>query len=166
MPSVVIGSDILPANPLDLVEEVALGRDWQSDRVSDMELAVEVPGHWCNYGLFFAWAEDMGALHFSCALDMRVPDRGRPQVLELINLLNERLWMGHFALWTEQNLPVFRHTLLITELTAGRDMLNSVIDMALAEAERFYPAFQFIIWGGKTAAEAIEAAMLDTVGQA
>lgn len=166
MPSLLSGAEPAAVNPLDVIEEVALGREWQVDRCSEVELAVEAPGHWCNYGLYFAWAEDMQALHFSCALDMRVPDRARPQVLELINQLNDRLWIGHFSLWMEQALPVFRHTLLTPELRMGSDMLNSLIDMALAEAERFYPAFQFIIWGGKSAKEAMEAAMLDTVGHA
>jgi hypothetical protein len=40
------------------------------------------------------------------------------------------------------------------------------MEIAVSECDRFYPAFQFVIWGGKSAAEAIGAAMLDTVGEA
>jgi len=41
-----------------------------------------------------------------------------------------------------------------------------LIEIAITECERFYPAFQFVIWGGKSPAEAIAAAMLETVGEA
>ena len=41
-----------------------------------------------------------------------------------------------------------------------------MIDSALTKCERFYPAFQFVLWGGKKPAEALEAAMLDCAGMA
>jgi hypothetical protein len=41
-----------------------------------------------------------------------------------------------------------------------------MVETALLECERFYPAFQYVIWGGKQAPDAIEAAMIDTVGEA
>jgi len=40
------------------------------------------------------------------------------------------------------------------------------VDIALSESERFYPAFQLVIWGGRTPLQAIEAALLVTVGEA
>jgi hypothetical protein len=36
----------------------------------------------------------------------------------------------------------------------------------LSECERFYPAFQFVVWGGKSPAQAIASAMIDPVGEA
>ena len=32
--------------------------------------------------------------------------------------------------------------------------------------ERFYPAFHFLVWGGKSAQEAAAAAMFETAGEA
>ena len=32
--------------------------------------------------------------------------------------------------------------------------------------ERYYPAFQFVVWAGKSASEAMSAAMFDTEGEA
>ena len=40
------------------------------------------------------------------------------------------------------------------------------MDLAVAECERYYPAFQFVIWGGRTAEDAIASSLLDTVGEA
>jgi hypothetical protein len=41
-----------------------------------------------------------------------------------------------------------------------------MLEGALHACERYYPALQFVIWAGKTAAEAMDAAMFDTVGEA
>ncbi len=153
-------------NPIDLVERVASCKDWIFDRRSDEEVAVEVPGRWCDYGLYFAWSEELGALHFSCAFDMRVPDRQMPQIYELLAHLNERLWIGHFALWMDEGMPMFRHTVQVTDLAAARLVLEDLMEVAVTECERFYPAFQFVVWAGKSAREAIEAAMLDVMGEA
>jgi hypothetical protein len=40
------------------------------------------------------------------------------------------------------------------------------VDIAVAECERYYPAFQFVVWGGKNAPDAIATALLDTMGEA
>ncbi|MBN2752418.1 MAG: YbjN domain-containing protein [Rhodospirillaceae bacterium] len=159
--------DVETLHPIELIEQVLSARDWTFERRGDDELAVEIPGRWCDYGVFFALATELETLHISCSLDMRVPEPRRSAVAELLALANEKLWIGHFALWAEEGLPMFRYSLLLgAELTLGADRLESLIDVAISECERFYPAFQYVIWGGKNPAEAVEAAMLDTVGEA
>jgi hypothetical protein len=153
------------SNPIDLIEDVIAGREWIYDRRCDTEMAVEAPGTWCDYGMFFAWSEDLSALHFSCALDMRVQPRLMGQVYELLAKLNERLWMGHFAIWIEEGIPMFRHTVRLSERFDG-DLIGELMELAISECERYYPAFQFVIWGGRTAEDAIASSLLDTVGQA
>jgi hypothetical protein len=37
---------------------------------------------------------------------------------------------------------------------------------ALHACERYYPALQFVVWAGKSTAEAMSAAMFDTEGEA
>ena len=49
---------------------------------------------------------------------------------------------------------------------ASAESLEDMIDIAITECERFYPAFQFVLWGGKSPAEALQAAMLECVGEA
>lgn len=154
-------------NPLDLVEQFVTANDWAFDRRSDEELAVEVPGKWCNYSLYFAWREDMGAMHFTCAFDMKVPDVKRTAIFELLAMVNEKLWLGHFGLWEDEGVPMFRHTSLMRGgVGAAPEQVEDLVDIAVAECERFYPAFQFVIWGGKSAKDAVAASLLETVGEA
>ena len=62
--------DETAANPLDLVEKLAVANDWPFHRQTDEELAAEIAGQWCHYKLWFAWHPELGVMHVSCALDM------------------------------------------------------------------------------------------------
>lgn len=154
-------------NPIDLVEELLAANAWLVERDSDTELASEVASRWCALRLQFSWAEDVSALQFSAKFDLKVPDTRAPEVYGLLAQLNSRMWLGHFDLCPDCGAPAFRQTLL---LRGGRhgvtEQLEDLVEFAVTECERFYPAFQFVVWGGKTADEAIAAAILDTVGEA
>jgi len=141
--------------------------DWDFDRPSDRELTVQVPGRWCDYSLYFAWNADIAAMHFTCAFDLRVPAGRRAQVHELLALINEKMWLGHFGMWDDEGLPMFRHALLLRGLReASSEQMEDLVDTAIIECDRFYPAFQYVVWGGKTAADAISASLIETVGEA
>ncbi|GAB4182319.1 MAG: YbjN domain-containing protein [Thalassobaculales bacterium] len=166
--SLTVAEAELPStNPLDLLEELVNANEWAHDRASDDELAVEIAGKWCDYHLFFVWRDDMSALHFTCMFEARVPEAKRKEVFHLMALANERLWMGHFELSSDDGMPMFRHTVPLRGVRAPSvELLEDLVDTAIGESERYFPAFQFVIWGGKPAAEAMNAAMLDTVGEA
>jgi hypothetical protein len=154
-------------NPLDLVEEIVCAHQWPFQRSGDDELAVEFSGHWCSYQLHFVWSEDLSAMHLSCFMDVKVPKRRYGAVAELVVQMNNKLWLGAFVLPKEECTPAFRHTVLLRGAKgASVEQLEDLVDIALTECERFYPAFQFVAWGGKTPDEAISASLLDTIGEA
>jgi len=159
--------EALAHNPLDIVERIVEYNEWLFDRRSDQEMAVQVPGSWCDYSLYFAWNDEMEAMHFTCAFDMRVSDDQRQNVYVFLTLVNERLWLGHFGVWADEGLPMYRHTLPMRGLRGPTmEQMEDLVETAIVECERFYPAFQYVIWGGKTTDDAISAAMIDTVGEA
>jgi len=154
-------------NPLDIVEEIVAANEWLFDRSNEDELVVELAGRWCHYRMYFVWQREVGALQFSCQFDMRVPEGKRGDVNDLLALLNNRLWLGHFDLDVPHNSPLFRYTVLArSDRLPVVETLEDLVEIALTECERFYPAFQFVVWGGKAPAEALAAAMIDTAGQA
>jgi hypothetical protein len=154
-------------NPLDVLEELVDANEWQFDRNSAEEMMVELKGHWSDYRLYFVWQEDLSAISFSCLVDLRVPPHRRPAFLELLGGVNEKLWLGHFDLCVDEPVPMFRHTVLLRGVGGvAVEQLEDLVDIAVSECERFYPAFNYLLWGGKTADEAVKAAMLETVGEA
>lgn len=154
-------------NPLDVLEQIVAANEWAFERRSDGEMAAEAPGKWCDYGMYFSWSQEISAMHFTCSFDLKVPPEARPKLFELLALANEKLWLGHFGLDTDDGVPVFRHSVLLRGAPgASAESLEDMVDIAITECERFFPAFQFVLWGGKGPADALQAAMLDCVGEA
>ena len=44
--------------------------------------------------------------------------------------------------------------------------IGFIIESAIDECERFYPVFQFVLWGGKSPKDALAAALIETQGEA
>lgn len=160
-------SDAPRSNPLDVVERIAVGHDWSFERAGDDEVTILINSRWTDYQVSFTWMDDIEALHLACAFDLKVPERRRAEVQHLVSLINEQMWVGHFDLWTKDGLVMFRHALVLAGGTepSGRQC-EAVLSTALEACERYFPAFQFVLWAGKQAREALDAAMFETEGEA
>ncbi|MEI8144213.1 MAG: YbjN domain-containing protein [Alphaproteobacteria bacterium] len=155
------------ANPVDLVESLASLNDWSFDRSGDDEITISLTGRWADYHASFTWMDDIEALHMACAFDLKVPDRRRAEAKELIQLINEQLWLGHFDLWQSEGVVMFRHALLLAGgAEASGRQCEALMDAAIEACDRYYQAFQFVVWAGKSAREAMDSAMFETVGEA
>ena len=155
------------ANPIDLIEKIAGAHGWTFERNGEDEISIEVAGQWSDYRLFFSWLHDLSAIHFACAFELNVPDHRRSAINELLVRINERMAVGHFDLWADRGLPVFRQATLLRGVSGiSVEQVEDLTEIALAECERFYPAFQYVVWGGKAPADAVDAALIETVGEA
>lgn len=166
MTSILASASSTLSNPLDTVEGVALERDWAFDRLSSDELVAEIAGGWCNYRLWFTWVSGMGSLMTTCTFESKVPAAHREKIYPLLSMTNERMWLGHFDLSSDDGSLSYRHGILVREAMLSTHYIEDLLDIAIAECERFYPAFQSVVWGGKTCHEALEAAVFETVGEA
>jgi hypothetical protein len=154
-------------HPVDIVEEVAAHRHWHFERSGHDEISISIAGNWTDYEASFTWLEVVESLHLGCAFDLRVPDARRAEVTKLIAAINEQMWVGHFDLWSEENVVMFRYSLLLAGAQrASADQCEAALRIAVAACERYYQAFQFVVWAGKSAREALDATMFDTAGQA
>jgi hypothetical protein len=154
-------------NPLDVVERVAALNDWSFARAGDDEITMLVGGRWSDYQISFTWMHDIEALHLACAFDLKVPERRRGEVQQLISMVNEQLWVGHFDLWTADGMVMFRHALVLAGgVEATSQQCHALLSSALEACEGHFPAFQFVVWAGKPARAALDAAMFETSGEA
>lgn len=156
-----------PANPVDLVERLASINDWSFERSGDYEISLSIAGRGADYHVSFQWMSEIEALHLACAFDLKVPEQRRGEVLKLLAKVNEQLWVGHFDLWTDEGMVMYRNALLLAggAIASGRQC-EALLKNALDAAERSFPAFQFVIWAGKSAKEAMDATLFETVGEA
>jgi hypothetical protein len=154
-------------NPLDVVERLAAVNDWTFERAGDDEITILVTGKWTDYQVSYTWLSDIEALHLACAFDVKVPERRRGEVQTLIAQINERLWVGHFDLWINEGMLMFRHALVLSGgVVASGQQCKAMLGTALDACDRYFTAFQFVVWAGKSAREALDAAMFETSGEA
>lgn len=167
MASALSNDDFRPENPLDGIEDLVTANDWPFERNQTDELTVWISGGWCTYQLWFMWRTEPDVLYVSCSFDVKVAKRRRADAHHLLSLVNERTWLGHFALSPNDDLVTFRYAQLVPRGTmVNGAFLETLIEIALTESERYYPAFQFVLWGGKTPPQAMAAALLETQGEA
>lgn len=155
------------SNPVDVIEQIAALNDWAFERSGDDELTIAVGGHWCDYHISFSWMEEREAVHLACSFDLKVPEARKIEVMRLLSAVNEQMWIGHFDLWSQEGVIMFRQALL---LSGGADPNNAQVERLLVTAieacERYYQAFQFVVWAGKSAPEALETVLFETAGEA
>ncbi|MBK8375312.1 YbjN domain-containing protein [Sphingorhabdus sp.] len=153
--------------PLDMLSALFEARGWNHEGVSEEEVSAEFKGSWTSYQIRAIWREEDNALQLLVMPDITVPAENRNTIYTALGLINEQLWLGHFDLWSSNGLLLFRHgSLLPPSGMLNVDQAQTIIDVALDECERFYPVFQFIIWGGKSPEEALAAALIETHGEA
>ncbi|HWF00467.1 MAG TPA: YbjN domain-containing protein [Caulobacteraceae bacterium] len=158
---------LLSLDPLDVVERVLSAENLSFERTEDGDIAFAITGDWKDYELWFAWRPEADCLQLCLSIDMRAGAALREAACTLANLINQRVWLGHFEIWAEEGEVVFRHAMALPD--ADRPSLAqtaSMIDAAVESADRFYPAFDFLIGQGKTPEEAMSACMFETAGQA
>lgn len=155
------------ANPVETVEHMAAAHGWSFARASEDEVTLVISGTWADYQVSFTWMGDIEALHLACAFDLKIPERRRAETTELVAMVNEQLWVGHFDVWTNEGLVMFRHALVLAGGTAASDaQCESLLATAVETCERYYQSFQFVLWAGKSPREAIETALFETKGEA
>jgi hypothetical protein len=156
-----------PSNPLDLLEELVSANNWTFERASEAELAVQVTGSWADYHIWSVWHEELRAMSFACHFDCRVPAAKRASVLDLLALFNENLWLGHFDYSHGEGRVFFRHTVPLRGTQgASVEQLEDLMDTAVAECERFYPALQLVVWADQPSSRAMAVATLEPQGSA
>jgi hypothetical protein len=154
-------------NPLAVVEDIAASNNWPFERSGEDEVTIVSRGNWTDYQLSFTWMPEIEALHLASAFDMKIPPARRPEVQRLIAAINEQLWVGHFDIWNHTGMIMYRQALVLPGgMTASTAQCEVMLAGAIHACERYYPAFQFVVWAGKTASEAMAAAMFDTEGEA
>lgn len=154
-------------DPLEALEAVADELALSVERVDNDELHLAMPGLWRDAGFWFTWRAELSTLQMGAPLDLKAPKGRINDVARLVAMINERLWIGHFDLWSEDSSIVFRNAAVLPadgRLDAGQAEI--LIKGAREAIDRFLPAFNYLIWGGKSPEEALDASMFETAGNA
>lgn len=158
------------SHALDIIEDLISANDWPYERMSSTEMQASIKGRWGEYHMYFIWQEEFSALQFCCQIGLQLPEAGS-SVLEMPKLLkgiNENLWLGHFDICKDDMQPTFRYTALFrgTGGVPSVEQVEDLLDIAVAECDRFYPCFQMMSTTALSAEQALASALLDPLGEA
>jgi len=155
------------AAPVEMLAQLFEAHGWPCEHVGEDEISGEIQGSWTSYQLRCIWRGEDRVLQILCLPEIRVPEAKRRAAHELLALINEQVWLGHFEIWSNGGMLLYRHGLMLGEDgLLSLSMASQAVENAVAECDRFYPAFQFVLWGDKRPREALEAALVDAAGEA
>ncbi|MDN3646010.1 YbjN domain-containing protein [Pontixanthobacter aestiaquae] len=155
------------AAPVDMLAALFEARGWPFKAESKEEIAGEIQGSWAKYQLRAIWRAEDNVLQLLCLPDVRVAKEKRSAAVELLALVNEQIWLGHFDVWSKGGVLVYRNgAMLGSDGMLSLDQAQALVETAVEECDRFYPAFQFVLWGDKSPDDALESALVDTSGEA
>ncbi len=154
-------------HPIDIVEHLAEHHDWDFDRIGEDQIAMAVEGQWRTYSITLAWSGYDETLRLICTFEMEPPEDRLPALYEGLNRANDQCWAGSFSFWGEQKLMVYKYGLILSGgQIAVPEQIDTMIGAAVMASERLYPAFQLMVWGGQTPAEAMQIAISEAYGTA
>lgn len=154
-------------DPIDLVETLAEYREWDFDRVADNQIAMSVEGQWRSYTLTLAWSGRDETLRLVCTFELAPPEDRAGALMELVNRVNDECWTGAFCYWADRQMMVWRYGLVLAGgQMASAGQIDRMIASAVAQCERFYPAFQLIGWGNRDPEAAMQIAIAEAYGHA
>ncbi|GAA0285136.1 YbjN domain-containing protein [Alteraurantiacibacter aestuarii] len=155
------------AAPVEMLAALFEAHGWPCEFVNDDEICGEIQGSWTTYQLRGIWRREDRVLQLLCLPEVRVPDDKKRAAYELLAMINEQLWLGHFDIWTQGGVLLYRHGLMLgDDGMLGLSVAQLAVESAVAECDRFYPAFQFVLWGDKSARDALDSALVDAAGEA
>ena len=154
-------------NPIDVVEEVIYQKKWNFSRAAEHELVAEISSQWCQYRLYFNWSENISAMSFTVTFDLRFPYSKIDKAYELLGLINEKLWIGHFDITSKNGIPAYRHTVLYAY---NDDLLHKkledLVDVGIYECEKYYPSFQQVLFDELEPSKSLLFANFEVLGSA
>ena len=157
----------LPLNPIDVVEEIIYQKKWSFSRADEYELVADISSKWCQYRLYFTWSENIKAISFTITFDLKFPQNKIIKAYELIGLINEKLWLGHFDITSKNGIPAFRHTILSNaESDFLHEKLENLVDIAIYECEKYYPSFQQVLFDELEPSKSLLFANFEVLGSA
>ena len=154
-------------HPIDIVEHLAEHHEWEFDRIEENQIAMAVQGQWRTYSITLAWSGFDETLRLICSFEMEPPNEKLKDLYETLNVVNDRCWTGAFSFWEKQKLMVYRYGLVLAGgQIATAEQIDTMISSAVFTAEKYYPAFQLVVYDNQSPDSAMQVAIAEAYGHA
>ena len=153
-------------HPINLLEEIIISKNWVFERPIEDEIFIEVPTKYSNLIIQVTWLKNRGRIEIRSFFYNKMDFSNNVEIYKLLNFINNKIDYGHFVI-NENKYPTFKNSLILKDSRSVKlGLLKEIFNYAILECERFFPAFQLVLWGGKKAEEAIKFFDFHTEGKA
>lgn len=136
----------LKCNSIDITESVATKLDLAYQRVDDNEISIVLMGEKTDYELTVILQADYEIIYFSCDLDIVALADKYALITEAIVKVNERIWVGHFDLITNNNRIVYSLTIpFISSFLVDESIIELIMKLISDECDKFFSLFSYDI---------------------
>ena len=156
------------ADPLEIVENLAEKRDWEFNRLGDDHVAIIIQGLWRNYFMSLSKSHMAdGMIKLVCTFELIAKEKFNEQLYEVLNLINQEVWIGSFSYCQEKELIMFRYGVSFTDiLSPTYEQMSGLLEKSFEYCERYYPVFQMVYSGKSNIMDALDLVLGTTNGEA
>src|SRR5690606_12771167 len=92
------------AAPVEMLAQLFDAHGWPCEFVNDDEICGEIQGSSATYQVRGIWRTEDSVLQLLCLTEIRVPEAQSKAAYELLAMVNEQLWIGHFDRWSNGDM--------------------------------------------------------------
>lgn len=159
-------------DPIAALEAIAEENKWPLEKHAEDEASFDCIGRWGELTMSFLWQDEYQSLQLCCMSDLKVSAEKRQSVKDMLYEVNRKTWAGYFTLDDAEDYVVFRYTSLMRHMNGDvQEHIEDMLEITLAEMDRFYPAFHAIVAGQESqtmtpANDMIVALLAEPMGEA
>lgn len=133
-------------DPIAVLETIAEENKWPLEKHAEDEVSFDCIGRWGELTMSFLWQDEFQSLQLCCSSDLKVTEQNRSAILDMLYQVNRKTWAGFFMLDDSEEYVVFRYTSLMRQTNSDiHAHIEDMLEVALAEMDQFYPAFQSVV---------------------
>ena len=154
-------------NPIDCIEDFVYKYEADVLRDSPNDLTLSFKGLWRSYSVFVKWDEFNKIINLSSCFEVTSKNNISSKVHNLISKVNERVNLGYFSFNEELEKIFFNYKISIRGIDfLTIEQIEDFLDVVIKECEKFFPVFYVFLKRKQNPDFALNAALIDTHGEA
>lgn len=153
--------DFDDTDPLEIVESLAQTHDWEFNRIGEDHVAIVIEGLWRHYFMSISKSSlSDGMIKLVCTFELTSKEECKAELYEVLNAINQDIWMGSFSYCEDKELMIFRYGIAFTDLVGfNYEQITNLVEQTYECCERYYPVFQMVYSGNSNIPEALALAL-------
>lgn len=154
-------------NPLDVIEALMKANQWAFERECPETLTALAEGESANICVCCVWDPETEVFEINSSFSLAIVDNREQEVDQLIKSIAPGLHLGHFERVQHEKIIMYRTNISLAGGATLNDAQAEVLFVqAVGACQKFFPAFNMVVWGARSAREAMSITLFETIGEA